>query len=641
MMMLSETPKNNKLMTRRLMSSIFFSSSKTLSSSYSFPSSHTSPSTPRHKFSETMMEENIENAESIISKWDPSSSSNTKATSLFQHNRKEAKDFLMSVRGLRRAMHFLISENSMSEKLILAQSLMQIAMKRLEKEFYQILSENRDHLDPESLSGRSSSGSSNSDCQDEVQSDELEMAGEAITEVERVSALAMTDLKSIADCMISSGYGKECVKMYKIIRKSIVDEGLYRLGIEKFRSSQIHKMNREDFEHMIKKWITATRIAVRRLYSGERVICDHVFSASETIRESCFSEITKEGATNLFRFPELIAKTKHSLDKIFLLMDLYEAIFELWPEIELIFNFQSTSAIRLQALSSLKLGDSIRTILSEFESTIQKDSSRTLVLGGGIHPLTQSAMSYISSLADYNTVLSSIIINNPSPATSLPLPESYFESPTANDGTAAAVSVYLAWLTLVLLCKLDSKAELYKDASLSYLFLANNLHFIVETVRTTNLKHLLGNDWVLKHTKKAKQYASSYELMAWTKVFSSLPAQTSPAITPETAKECFTRFNVAFEEAHRKQTSWVVQDGKLRDELKVSIAKKLIPVYREFYDTHLVMLTGEKNLEYLLRFSPDDLGNYLSDLFHGTSTSGSSTSTSSSSLLQLGGCLPR
>jgi exocyst complex protein 7 len=639
-MMLSETPKNNKHMPRRLMPSLFFSSSKTLSSSYSFPSSHdSSPSTPRHKFSETMMEENIEIAETIISKWDPSSSSNTKVTSLFDHNRKEANDFLKSVRGLRRAMHFLISENSMSEKLILAQNLMQIAMKRLEKEFYQILSKNRDHLHPESLSGRSSGGSSNSDCEDDVRSEELKIADEAITEVERASAHAMTDLQSIANCMISSGYGKECVKIYKIIRKSIADEGLYRLGIEKFRSSQIHKMNREDLEHMIKKWITATRIAVRRLYSGERVLCDHVFSASKTIRESCFSEIT-EGAANLFRFPELIAKSKHSLDKIFLLMDLYEAISELWPEIELIFDFQSTSAIRLQALSSLKLGDSIRTILSEFESTIQKDSSRTLVLGGGIHPLTQSAMNYISSLADYNAALSSIIVNNPSPATSH-LPESYFESPTANDGPTAAVSFYLAWLTLVLLCKLDSKAELYKDVSLSYLFLANNLHFIVETVRTTNLKHLLGNRWVLKHAKKAKQYASSYESMAWTKVFSSLPAQTSPAITPETAKECFTRFNTAFEEAHRKQTSWVVQDGKLRDELKVSIAKKLVPVYREFYDTHLVMLSGEKNLEFLLRFSPDDMGNYLSDLFMGTSTSGSSTSTSSSSLSQLGGCLPR
>lgn len=635
--MLSETPKKYINMPSRLMSSLFFSSSKTLSSLSSFPSPHT-PST-HIRFSETMMEENIENAESIISKWDLNSPS-YKATSLFQQNRKEAQEFLKSVKDLRRAMHFLITENSTSKKLILAQNLMQIAMKRLENEFYQILSKNRDHLDPESEFGRSLGGSSNSDDEDDVQSkDELEIAGDSITEVDRVSELAMTDLKSIAECMISLGYGKECVKIYKIIRKSIVEERLYHLGIEKFRSSQIHKMNREDLEQIIKKWITVTKIAVKMLFFGEIVLCNHVFSKCEKIRESCFSGITKEGAFRLFRFPELITKRRHLQEEVFQLMELYEAVFELKPEIDFIFDFESTKVVKLQAHSSLvKLGDSIRTILSKFESTIQKDSSRTPVFRGGIHPLTQSAMTFISSLADYSGILSSIIVDNPQARTS-PLPESYFESPTSGNGSTPAVSVHLAWLILVLLCKLDNKAELYKDVSLSYLFLANNLHFIVEKVRSTNLKYLLGHDWVLKHTKKVKQYASNYESMAWTKVFSSLPEKNTLAITPEMAKECFMRFNVTFEEAYRKQTSWVVQDGKLRDQLKVSIAKKLVPEYREFYDMYLAMLTGEKNLELLVRFSPDDLGNYLSDLFHGTSTSGSSTS--SSSLFQSQGCIPR
>ncbi|KAG6665718.1 exocyst complex component EXO70H1-like [Carya illinoinensis] len=639
-MKISETPKNNKFIPRRLISSLI-SSSKTLSSSYLFPSSRSSvPSTPTVKFSQSMMEENIENAGSIIFKWDPNSSSKTKVTSLFHHNRKEANEFLKSVKDLRRAMHFLINENSTSKKLILAQNLMQIAMKRLENEFYQ-LSKNRDHLDPDSVPGQSTGGSRNSVGEDEVRADEFEIAGESITEVEKLSAVAMTDLKSIAECMISSGYGKECVKIYKVIRKSVVDEELSHLGIKNFRSSQIHKMNREDLEHMIRTWMNAIKIAVRRLFSGERVLCDHVFSASETSRELCFSEITKGGAINLFRFPELIAMRtvrKHSLDKIFQLMELYEAISELWPDIELIFEFESTSAIKLQALSSLLiLGDSIRTILSELESTIQKDSSRTLVFGGGVHPLTHSAMTYISSLADFNGVLSNIVVDS-SPSSTSPLPDSYFESPPMENGPTPAVSVYLAWLILILVCKLDSKAKLYKDASLSYLFLANNLQFIVEKVCTTNLKHLLGTDWVLKHTEKVKQCASHHESIAWTKVISSLPGKDSAEITPEMAKECFRRFSAAFEEAYRKQTSWLVQDGNLRDELKVSIAKKLVPVYQEFFDTYFMMLSGENNMELLVRFSPDDLRNYLSDLFLGTSTSGCSTSTSS---LQLGGCLPR
>ncbi|XWS56512.1 hypothetical protein CRYUN_Cryun09bG0091500 [Craigia yunnanensis] len=632
-MVLAETPKINSIIPRKGLSPLLFSSSS------SSPSSPT-VSSPSYTFSESMMEENIENAESIITKWDANSSSLTKVTSLFHQNRKEAKEYLKCVRDLRRAMHFLVSQNSASDKLILAQKLMQMAMKRLEKEFYQILSSNREQLDPESISSLSSDGSGSFDDEHEIVSEddaELNKAGESITEVERISALAMSDLKAIAECMSSSGYSKECVKIYKLFRKSIVNQGLYLLGIEKFKSSQINKMNWEALDHTIKNWLNAVTIAVKTLFTGEKILCDHVFSASETIREACFAEITMEGAKNLFRFPELIAKNKKVSERIFRLIELHEAISELWPEIETIFNVELSSAIKLQALSSMhKVGESVCTLLTNFGSSIQKDSSKTLVAGGGIHPLTRSAMSCISTLADYGGMLSDIVADHPPPGNS-PLPESYFENPTSIDGPKPAVSVHLAWLILVLLCKIDRKAQLYKDVSLSYLFLANNLQFIIDQVHTSNLKYILGEEWVSRHTKKIKQYALSYELVAWNKVFSSLPEGTSSVLSPEAVKDCFRRFNASFEEAYMKQILWIVPDGKLRDELKVSIARKLVPAYREFYETYLVTLSGEKNLEVLLRIAPDDLGNYLSDLFHGTPFSSSSLLSSSHSL----GFLPR
>ncbi|KAM1069306.1 hypothetical protein ACFX13_001267 [Malus domestica] len=134
----------------------------------------------------------------------------------------------------------------------------------------------------------------------------------------------------------------------------------------------------------------------------------------------------------------------------------------------------------------------------------------------------------------------------------------------ADDGSTPAVSVHLACLILVLLCKLDMKADIYKDVSLSYLFLANNLHFIVENVQQTpNLKLLVGEDWVTEHANKVKLYASNYESTTRTKVLSSLPEKSSE-ISPEMAKECFKRFNARL----KKQTSWAVEDGKLRELLE-------------------------------------------------------------------------
>ena len=118
-------------------------------------------------------------------------------------------------------MHVLISEDSCSDKLVLAQNLMQISMKRLQKEFYQILSTNRMYLDPKLVSHRSSCSSLSStnysgDEADAASDDELSRVGDSISDVDRLSLIATSDLRSIADCKIKSGYGRECVHIFDI-----------------------------------------------------------------------------------------------------------------------------------------------------------------------------------------------------------------------------------------------------------------------------------------------------------------------------------------------------------------------------------------------------------------------------------------
>ena len=586
------------------------------------------PASPSRTFSESLMDENIEIAESLITKWDFTNvSSFANVTSLFHADPHEAKQYLNSVRDLQAAMQRLVTENSSSEKIVAAQNLMQLAMKRLEKEFYQILSVNRANLDPESVSARSSR-SSTSDFEESGESEEDEFRfgtelDDSISDVERVSMIAMADLKAIADCMISSGYGRECVKIYKIIRKSIVDESLYHLGVERQISlSHLQKMDWEMVELKIKTWLNAVKVAVKTLFNGERILCDHVFSASDSIRESCFSEISKEAAISLFRFPETVAKYKKTPEKMFRTLDLYEAISELLPEIQSIFSYESTSTVRSQAINSLiKLGDAVRTMLMDFETAIQKDPSKATVPGGGVHPLTRYVMNYISLLADYSGALADIVADWPLNVQT-PLPESYFGSPSELDDSP--VSVRFAWLVLVLLCKLDGKVELYKDVALSYLFLANNLQYVVAKVRSSNLKLFLDDDWVNKHELTVKQYASNYERMGWSKVISSLPEDPTAEISPDQARDCYKKFGAAFEEAYKKQSSWVVPDPKLRDEIKVSVARKLGASYGNFYEKN------RSGLGSFVKFAPDDLGNHLSDLFYGNGSTGSVSSSSHS-----------
>ncbi|KAK1321067.1 hypothetical protein QJS10_CPA03g01447 [Acorus calamus] len=593
---------------------------------------------PLRTFSSALMEDNISSAESIINKWDVDSPSvsYTKVTSLFYQDddRSEALRFINTVKDLQRSMLFFISDRSSPDShslIITAQKLMESAMKRLQKEFYQILSVNRDRLDPESVSARSSLTTLSSlddirsDFEDEIDGsdDEIRPGGESMTE-SPVPIQAESDLRSIAECMISAGYGKECLGVYRSLRRSIVDDSLYRLGIERLTASQVHKMDWEVLEIRIRSWIPATRTALQTLFHGERVLCDRVFAdAPESVRESCFAEVTGEQAIGLFSFAESVAtsKFKKSPEKMFRFLDMYESISDHWEDIQSTFSYESSSAVRSHATSALlTLAETIRSALAELESAIQKDWSKSAVPGGGVHPLTGYVMNYVAFLADYSQSLADILAEFPLQVRA-PLPESVLSTAASSpmNGCDENLSMRLAWIILLLLCKLDGKAELYKEVPLSYVFLANNLNYVVEKVKGTDLEEILGSEWVANHEAKVRQYAANYERMGWSKVLSSMPPLDSGDRTAEEVGEAFRSFNEAFKETYMMHATWVIPDGRMRDEVKVSISRKVVPMYRKWYEAYRGRVAG------VIRFAPEDIENRLSDLFYGTDFSGSGT----------------
>ncbi|KAK4785976.1 hypothetical protein SAY86_002665 [Trapa natans] len=601
-------------MARKAIWSLFSTSKKPHSSSssphlLSLPSPHTPLSSLTWTLSDSMIQETIEDAQSAIAKWYPES------LPLFHGNRAESVQFLNSIRQLDRAMRVLAASGpgsgSNPDRLVTAQNLMLTAMKRLERDFHMVLSSNLGGLDPESISSHYSSSSSSSESGGSLD-------GRTISEA------AMYGLKLIADCMVASGYGRECAQVYKAVRRSIVHEGLNRLGIERLRTSHVQKMDARALDRTVKSWIGSVRTAVRSLFRGERILCDHVFSSSDSVRESCFKDITREAAVSLFHLPGLVVSAKRPpqgcCDRIHQLLDLYDALWEIWPDIETLFNFESTWDVRLQAIQSLvKLGGAIHGIISDYESGVQKETSKALAPGGGIHPLTSSAMDFLASLTRHAGTLSEILLNHSKPGGfSLP------EEERSETLSGSALSLCLARVILTLLCKLDSKAWLYRDASLSYLFMANNLDYIVRKVGSTDLKYLLGEEWVSGKEKKVRQFATSYEVFAWGMVFLSLPETATSggggrgSISDDIVKEWFVKFNAAFEEAYVKQVSWVLPDRRLRELVKASLTNKILPAYRDLYELGIEWL-GESNRfsGTVIRFTPDDVTSYLSELCRG------------------------
>nr|XP_043631403.1 exocyst complex component EXO70H1-like [Erigeron canadensis] len=590
-MAIISSPSPKRLTNQKPKKLIHLFSFNTISSTTSSPNSQTASSSSSlsspfsSSSSESMMDETIKDAHTVIHKWDHSNTT-ARSVSMFQENKTEAELFIKCAKGLHRLMHFLAGHDSQSEKLFDAQKLMQIAMKRLEKDFHLILSNNN---------------STNSD-------------QHLIFDIEQLSTLAISNLRLIADTMISCGYRQECIQVYKNIRKLIIDESLFQLGIQQYSSSQINKMLHNNASHNlddhVKTWVNATQIAMRKLFCNEKLLSEHIFTSYVNIQNSCFEMSTKEGAMNLFKFPELIATTrcnkKLKSETVFIMLDLHNSILELWPEIESLFSTESVAVVKVQAIESLhKLSDSIRTVLDEFKSSVHKNSCKIRVSGGGVDPLSISVLDYLTSLTNYGDSLSNVIVDE-------------HEQTSFEEASRASVSIMFGSILSVLLCKLDGKAKLQNCKALQYLFLINNLNSIIEKVRSTNMRFILGEEWIGIHEKKLDAYVLSYETMTWYKVIACLP-NSCIYVSGEKAKACFRKLYFMFEEVYVKQMTWTVVDEFMRDKMKVSIVKNLVPVYEEFYAKHLITLsTDELCVKLMLRLSPENMMKYLLELFHET-----------------------
>ncbi|XP_023634456.1 exocyst complex component EXO70H1-like [Capsella rubella] len=574
-------------------------------------------------FSESLIGDSVDVVDAFITEWvsphhNDSSTCSCIISSLFSpQNRLQGRRFLEVLGRLQYAIQSTVVVNPDSAKLAQGQDLMRKAMKHLEKEFYRVMKSNNRFLDPESVSGWSSRSSEastpsrSSGNASDSSSDDNELDSESSSELGNDiggfgNSDAIVDLKMIANCMISSGYEKDCVKIYKKFRKKIIDDALSNLGFEKLTSTQMQKLEWEILEKKIKIWVRVARVAITTLFNGERILSDHIFTSS--VAESCFVEITLQRALNLFIFSLTVAKSKKSAEKIFPTLDVYQTILHLVPKIDQIFSYDSTASVRSQAVESLdKLSESVNAMMTEFQTSITKESSKSAIPCGGVHQLTRYVMNFIVFLADYSDSLATILKES----LSLPLPEDYFRSSgeeNPGSGDRSPMAARFAWLILVLLCKIDAKSRLYNDSALSYLFLANNLDYVVTKVRTSNLRVVLGDDWVTNHEVKVMQYLEKYEKKAWGDVVTSLPKDLT---TEAEAEKSLRRFNEAFEEAYKKHKIWVVPDPKLRGEIQASVATKLIPGYTGFYKKYPV---GSCKI---VRFTPEDLNNYISDLYIG------------------------
>ncbi|XAR64765.1 hypothetical protein NMG60_11008585 [Bertholletia excelsa] len=577
------------------------------------------------------IERTLKTAEAFLVQFDLSRQAEAK---ILRGPHEDLESYLEAVDQLRGIVKFFSSNKSLKGGggvLNHANNLLSKAILKLEEEFRQLLTTYSKPVEPDRLfdcvpnSLRPSSGSSQGDGGGKKPSaadNNLEPA--VFTPPTLIPPRILPLLHDLAIQMFHAGRQQQLYSTYREIRSTVLEQSLRKLGVEKLNKDDVQKMQWEVLESKIGNWIQFMRIARFFIFSniyhqtatgqttlcGGKKVCDQIFEAIDSLREQLFSEVTSTSVAVLLSFGEAIAKSKRSPEKLFVLLDMYEVMRELQPEMETIFESKCCLEMRESALVLTKrLAQTAQETFSDFEEAVEKDATKTAVLDGTVHPLTSYVINYVKFLFDYRVTLKQL-----------------FQE--FDEDAEARLSAVTTRIMQALQNNLDGKSKQYKDPALTQLFLMNNIHYIVRSVRRSEAKDMLGDDWVQIHRRIVQQHANQYKRISWSKILQCLtvPGGGNPhdggssgsgGLSRAMVKERFKTFNIQFEELHQRQSQWTVPDSELRESLRLAVAEVLLPAYRSFLRRFGPQIENGKNPQKYIRYSPEDLERMLAEFFEG------------------------
>ncbi|KAL8538879.1 hypothetical protein ACS0TY_000762 [Phlomoides rotata] len=574
------------------------------------------------------IDKTLKAAEVILSQFDLSRQAEAK---ILKGPHEDLESYLQAIDQLRNNIKFFSNNKSFKSSdgvLNHTNTLLAKAISKLEEEFRQLLASYSKPVEPERLfeclpnsmrpsgsPGDSSGKIPSSNGHHDPQHDTMENA--VYTTPTLIPPRILPLLHDLATQMVQAGNQQKLQKVYRDTRSVVLEESLRKLGVEKLSKDDVQKMQWEMLEAKIGNWIHFMRIAVKLLFAGERKVCDQIFEGYDSLMDQCFADVTAASVAVLLSFGDAIAKSKRSPEKLFVLLDMYEIMRELHTEIDVLFRGKACNDIRESALGLTKrLAQTAQETFGDFEEAVEKDATKTAVADGTVHPLTSYVINYVKFLFDYQSTLKQL-----------------FQEFANGDESNSQLAAVTMRIMQALQTNLDGKSKQYRDTSLTHLFLMNNIHYMVRSVRRSEAKDLLGDDWVQRHRRVVQQHANQYKRIAWAKILQCLSVQgltssgggssvsadggNSSGVSRAIIKDRLKTFNIQFEELHQRQSQWTVPDSELRESLRLAVAEVLLPAYRSFIKRFGPLVENGKNPQKYIRYTPEDLEHMLGEFFEG------------------------
>ncbi|XP_057445796.1 exocyst complex component EXO70B1-like [Lotus japonicus] len=521
-----------------------------------------------------------------------------------------------------------IDEKKCSKKDLLVNrigAIHQRVMSYLEEEFRLIMEECRKETKSEPGSGSNDPKGKN------VAEPSDSEAVETVTDFPGFPEEAVTSLNKIAREMISGGYEAECCHVYAISRKLAFEESLRKFGYEKISADEVQKIQWETLEREIPTWINTFKECTAVWFPGERKLAESVFAENPDAAGSLYGSLSRSVAVQLLNFAESVAMTKRAGEKLFKLLDMYEALRDAIPKLENLFPEDIMDEVKAEmTLAKCRLGEAAVLIFCELENSIKSETGRTPVAGGAVHPLTRYIMNYLRLACEYKDTLEEVFKEHSkierADSTSRP---HYDEGDHQNENNqrhgekekASPFATQLMRVMELLDSNLEGKAKLYKEVALSCIFMMNNGRYIVQKIKgSAEIYQVMGETWTRKRSSELRTYHKNYQIETWSKILGCLSPKglnDNGKVQKPMLKERFKTFNTLFEDIHKTQSTWVVSDEQLQSELRVSISSLVIPAYRSFLGRFSQYLDPGRQTEKYIKYQAEDIENYIDELFDG------------------------
>ncbi|EEE61942.1 hypothetical protein OsJ_16695 [Oryza sativa Japonica Group] len=429
----------------------------------------------------------------------------------------------------------------------------------------------------------------------------------------------LTLLSKLAQKSIQLDCHQKFMEIYREIRSSTLERTLKRLGVEYVTKEEMQQVEAQSMEAKIAEWTQFSRITVKLLFGAERILCDQVFEGKYTWKDHCFAEVTAKSLSILLSFGDAVVQSQILPDKLYILLDMYKATLELQSKVDAIFEGNACSENQKSALTLTKsLAQTAKKTIGDFMEYILNHSVTSTTVDGAVHYMTSYVTDYIKFLFDYQSSIKQI-----------------FGDPCVEDEKDTDVVSQIVGAIHALETNLAMKAKQYKDLALGHLFLMNNIHYIVKYIGRSELKDLLGADWIERQRRIVQQHATRYRRVAWLKVLECLSTQgltssvgssidvtqgsfrniKNSTTSRSVIKERLKCFNMRFEEICQKQMNWGVPDRDLRDSLILMIAEILLPAYRSFLKHFGPLVENSHSALKYMKYTPESLEQALGNLF--------------------------